>query len=120
MNPPDNSDLRRGARDVCRVLRNAGHRALLAGGCVRDLLLGCAPKDYDIATSARPEAVAQLFDTVIGVGAAFGVQLVVRPEGNYEVATFRRDGPYSDGRHPSCVEFLGEEEDAHADQDEFG
>ncbi len=112
MNPPANDERWRGALEVCRVLSDAGHRALLAGGCVRDLLLDRAPKDYDIATSARPEAVAKLFESVISVGAAFGVQIVTRAEGNYEVATFRRDGPYVDGRHPSRVEFLGEEEDA--------
>lgn len=112
MKPPANDERWRGALEVCRVLSDAGHRALLAGGCVRDLLLDVAPKDYDIATSARPEAVAKLFESVVSVGAAFGVQIVIRAEGNYEVATFRRDGPYTDGRHPSRVEFLGEEEDA--------
>ena len=111
-NPLIDGNLWRGALEVCQVLRDAGHRTLLAGGCVRDLLLGATPKDCDIATSARPEETAKLFHSVIGVGAAFGMQIVTRPAANYEVATFRHDGPYTDGRHPSHVEFLGEEEDA--------
>jgi len=93
-------------------LRRSGHRALLAGGCVRDRLLGLTPKDYDIATSARVAQVRELFERTIDVGAAFGVVAVVMPEGSFEVATFRRDGPYLDGRHPSHVEFLDEREDA--------
>jgi poly(A) polymerase len=100
------------AISICRRLQESGHRALLAGGCVRDLLLGRPPQDYDIATDAKPQRVAELFEKTIGVGAAFGVQLVVLPEGHFEVATFRKDGPYLDGRHPSTVEFLSEKEDA--------
>lgn len=103
---------REAALGICRRLAGAGHRALLAGGCVRDVLLGVAPRDYDIATSAKPEEVEGLFDRCIGVGAAFGVEVVVLPEGRFEVATFRRDGPYLDGRRPSHVEFVDEEEDA--------
>lgn len=103
---------RAAAEGICRALAAHGYRALLAGGCVRDLLLGVEPKDYDVATDASPAAVAQLFEKTIGVGAAYGVQIVVLPEGRCEVATFRKDGPYVDGRHPSCVEFLGEKEDA--------
>jgi len=97
---------------ICATLRAAGYRALLAGGCVRDMLLGVAPKDYDVATDAGPDAVKALFDHVISVGAAFGVQLVVLPEGHFEVATFRKDGPYLDGRRPSEVSFCDEETDA--------
>ena len=100
------------ARQICGVLRGAGHRALFAGGCVRDRLLGLTPKDYDIATSARAEEVARLFDQTAAVGAAFGVMIVVRPEGHFEVATFRKDGPYSDGRRPDSVSFTDEIEDA--------
>lgn len=103
----------RAARDICHILRTAGHRALLAGGCVRDLLLDHPASDYDIATDAPAERVMALFDRTIPVGISFGVVLVVRPEGHFEVATFRRDGPYLDGRHPAHVEFTGEEEDAH-------
>jgi len=97
---------------ICRTLKAAGFRALLAGGCVRDEILGIAPRDYDIATSARPDEVARLFDRCIPVGAAFGVQLVIVHEGQYEVTTFRHDGPYSDGRHPDYVEYVSEEQDA--------
>lgn len=103
---------RRGAERVCRRLREAGHRALFAGGCVRDMLRGVEPGDYDIATSATPEQVAALFEKCIGVGAAFGVQVVILDEGYFEVATFRYDGPYEDGRHPSRVEFTDEHQDA--------
>jgi len=97
---------------ICQTLRNAGHRALLAGGCVRDMLLGVRPKDYDVATSARPEEVRALFPRTVDVGAAFGVELVILPEGQFEVATFRCDGPYRDGRHPDYVAFTNEVEDA--------
>ncbi len=79
---------------------------------MRDTLLGVSPKDYDIATDARPPEVAALFSHTVPVGISFGVQLVVEPEGQFEVATFRRDGPYLDGRHPANVDFLGEREDA--------
>jgi poly(A) polymerase len=103
----------RAAVRVQQRLKHAGHRALLAGGCVRDLILGVEPNDYDVATSATPGEVARLFKKVISVGAAYGVQIVVQPEGFYEVATFRKDGPYCDGRHPDSVEFVDEIEDAH-------
>jgi poly(A) polymerase len=93
-------------------LKHAGYRALLAGGCVRDHILGVEPNDYDIATSATPREVARLFKKVISVGAAYGVQIVAQPEGFYEVTTFRKDGPYCDGRHPGTVEFVDEIEDA--------
>jgi poly(A) polymerase len=97
---------------VCAQLRESGYRALLAGGCVRDMLLGVAPKDYDIATNAKPDEVAAIFDEVIPVGREFGVQIVVIEQTHFEVATFRVDGPYADGRHPSYVEFSSEKEDA--------
>ena len=102
----------RAAVRVQQRLKQAGYRALLAGGCVRDLILGVEPNDYDIATSATPGEVAQLFEKVISVGAVYGVQIVVQPEGFYEVTTFRKDGPYCDGRHPDTVEFVDEIEDA--------
>lgn len=105
-------DSRQTAQRICETLHQAGHRALLAGGCVRDMLLGVTPKDYDIATSARPDEVEGLFENTVGVGAAFGVQLVRLAGGQFEVATFRKDGPYEDGRHPTHVEFLDEKEDA--------
>jgi len=102
----------RGARAICARLRAAGHTALFAGGCVRDRLLGVEAKDYDIATSARPAEVAALFPRTVDVGAAFGVTLVLVEQGAFEVTTFRRDGPYLDGRHPSGVEFTDAREDA--------
>lgn len=105
-------DQRTAAERICRALHDAGHRALLAGGCVRDLLLGNPPRDFDVATSAHPEQVMALFEKTVPVGAAYGVVIVVEPEGPIEVATFRSDGPYLDGRHPSVVTFRGEREDA--------
>jgi poly(A) polymerase len=97
------------ATRVVRQLRDAGYQALWAGGCVRDLLLGRAPIDYDVATSATPEEVMRLFRyRTIPVGAAFGV-VRVRSQGGdgdeVEVATFRSDGAYLDGRHPTSVVF---------------
>jgi poly(A) polymerase len=90
-------------------LRAAGHEAYLAGGCVRDLLLGREPKDYDVATSATPDVVLGLFPRTFAVGAHFGVVLVANGDGEgytvTEVATFRSDGAYSDGRHPDAVKY---------------
>ena len=100
------------ATEVVRHLVDAGHEAVFAGGCVRDRLLGKSPKDYDIATSARPEQVQRLFKHSVAVGAHFGV-IIVRSRGiPFDVATFRRDGAYLDGRHPESVEFSTAEEDA--------
>jgi tRNA nucleotidyltransferase/poly(A) polymerase len=100
------------ATAIVRKLVEAGHQAVFAGGCVRDMLREVAPKDYDIATSATPEVVQRLFPHSHAVGAAFGVIVVHRDGHNFEVATFRRDGGYSDGRRPDSVEFTGAEEDA--------
>lgn len=100
------------AREVCAALHARGHVAYLAGGCVRDLMLGVPPLDYDVATSATPEEVAACFPRTAGVGAAFGVMLVMHGDAVFEVATFRSDGEYVDGRHPSEVHFTGPEEDA--------
>lgn len=105
------------AIDVVRSLRDAGFQALWAGGCVRDEILGLTPKDYDVATDARPEAVRQLFRRTIAVGASFGVIEVLGPrvDGkflNVQVATFRSDVSYSDGRHPDAVVFSDAREDA--------
>ncbi len=97
---------------VARRLREAGHAALLAGGCVRDLLLGGVPSDYDVATAARPEQVCRLFRSTRQVGAQFGVVLVRQGRRWIEVATFRSDGAYSDGRHPDAVAFSTPEADA--------
>jgi len=96
---------RQAAVGILQRLRSEGFQAFLVGGCVRDLVMGLVPKDYDIATDATPEQVTGLFPESIGVGAQFGVVLVPRPEGNVEVATFRSDGRYTDGRHPSEVRY---------------
>lgn len=100
------------ANQLVNQLRDAGHEAVFAGGCVRDMLLGKEPKDYDIATSARPEQVMKLFPGSHAVGAHFGVIVVPRNGMMFEVATFRRDGDYSDGRRPDSVVFTSAEEDA--------
>ncbi len=104
------------ARSIVECLSQHGHDALLAGGCVRDQLLGKIPKDYDVATSATPDQVRQIFGhrRTIPVGAAFGVITVIgdHASGNVEVATFRCDGGYSDGRHPDQVTFSNAEHDA--------
>ncbi len=101
-----------GAKYVIRVLKAFGHEALLAGGCVRDSVMGREPKDFDIATSARPEQVREAFPRTEAVGEAFGVVLVIHEEAAYEVATFRTDGEYRDGRRPESVTFCSPEEDA--------
>lgn len=97
------------AFDVVRRLRDAGHEALWAGGCVRDQLLGLSPKDYDVATSALPDQIRELFGQrrTVPVGAAFGVITVLGPRsaGSVEVATFRGESQYLDGRRPSEVHF---------------
>jgi poly(A) polymerase len=105
------------ALQVVRRLREAGHEALWAGGCVRDQLLGLVPKDYDVATSARPEEVCRLFRRTIEVGVSFGVVEVLGSRGpdgplRVQVATFRSDGAYLDGRHPTEVHFSTAREDA--------
>jgi len=101
------------ARDLVDRLQRAGHTAYYAGGCVRDQLLGTEAKDFDIATSARPEQVQQLFPRVTDLtGKSFGVVRVMVGDQSYEVATFRQDGPYQDGRHPESVRFATAEEDA--------
>ena len=102
---------------VLGKLRAAGYEAYLAGGCVRDLLLGREPTDYDVATSATPDVVLGLFPRTFAVGAHFGVVLVANGDGEgytvTEVATFRSDGAYSDGRHPDAVKYTkSAEEDA--------
>ena len=100
------------ARSIVQDLVNAGHQAVFAGGCVRDQLLGKEPKDYDIATDATPAQVQRLFPHSLAVGAHFGVIIVRRDHHAFEVATFRRDGEYKDGRRPDHVEFTDAEEDA--------
>lgn len=112
----DTQKQREFARQVVVALRNAGYEALWAGGCVRDQLLGLVPKDYDVATSATPKEVREIFGhrRTIPVGASFGVITVLGPKegGQVEVATFRTDGGYTDGRHPDQVQFSTPEHDA--------
>lgn len=94
------------ARNIVLALRAAGHQAYFAGGCVRDLLLGLEPKDFDVTTSATPDVVQKMFPKTLAVGAHFGVILVCSEDGiTTEVATFRHDGAYSDGRRPDAVRF---------------
>ncbi len=100
------------ARRLVQRLRDAGHVAYYAGGCVRDRLLGQVPHDYDIATDARPEQVQELFRRTYAVGAAFGVIVVVEDGHDFQIATFRSDAAYIDGRHPSGVVFTTPREDA--------
>jgi len=97
---------------IIRKLRQHGHEALLAGGCVRDMLLGRRPSDYDVATDARPEQVIRLFKRTLKVGAKFGVVIVMIGDKQVEVATFRTETDYTDGRHPRHVRFASAAEDA--------
>src|SRR2546428_5969234 len=108
------SPMEEGARKVTARLREGGHTAYFAGGCVRDMVRGLAPKDYDIATDARPEAVQGLFPRNYAVGAHFGVIIVFDNDFQFEVATFRSDEAYIDGRHPSAVHFSSPKEDAQS------
>lgn len=93
-----------GAADIVRTLKQHSFEAYIVGGAVRDAVLGCKPKDYDVTTNALPQEIAGLFPHSIPLGAAFGVMTVVHPNGvPYEVATFREEREYSDGRHPETV-----------------
>ena len=96
---------------VVHRLRHEGYEAYFAGGCVRDMLLDKAPQDYDIATSARPEDLRRVFPETVPVGAEFGVILVLIEGQAFEVASFRHDGPYLDGRRPSRVRYGSLQED---------
>ncbi len=114
--PADPAAARAFAADVVRRLREAGHETYWAGGCVRDELLGRTPADYDVATAAKPDQVRAVFGRgrTLAVGASFGVITVLGPKnaGQVEVATFRVDAPYTDGRHPAGVTFCSASEDA--------
>lgn len=110
--------LRAGAKTLARTLRDAGHEAYFAGGCVRDVLLGKSPKDFDIATDATPEEVQKIFRRTVAVGAAFGVIRVRIGQGQeYEVATYRTDGEYTDGRRPDVVRYSKSKEEDVARRD---
>jgi len=97
---------------IARKLKDKGHVAYFAGGCVRDFLMKKPPQDFDVATTAKPEEVEELFKKTVPVGKQFGVILVVEGERTFEVATFRQEGGYLDGRHPSEVHFTSPAEDA--------
>jgi len=97
---------------LVRRLQDAGYQAVFAGGCVRDRLLGIEPADYDIATSATPAQVESLFEDTIAVGRQFGILIVPVNGQHFEVATFREDGPYRDGRRPESVSFSDAKTDA--------
>ena len=103
---------RQAAIKIVKRLRSNGFDALLAGGCVRDMLLGRPAKDYDVATNAHPKDVMKLFRRTLKVGAKFGVVIVLLENRRVEVATFRTETGYVDGRHPGKVEFAGAAEDA--------
>jgi poly(A) polymerase len=106
------SPMEKAARKIVERLRGDGHIAYFAGGCVRDIVRRVTPKDYDVATSATPEVVQKLFPRTYAVGAHFGVIIVLENDFQFEVATFRSDDTYIDGRHPSAVHFSSPEEDA--------
>jgi len=110
--PVESSSMEKVALEVAARLRQSGHIAYFAGGCVRDMVRGLTPKDYDIVTDARPEAVKSLFPRTFAVGAHFGVIIVLENGFQFEVATFRSDDAYIDGRHPTAVHFSSPEEDA--------
>ena len=96
---------------IVKRLCNEGYESYLAGGCVRDMLLGKTPQDYDISTNAKPDEIAKIFSKTIPVGAQFGVLLVMIESEAFEVASFRHDGPYLDGRRPTHVRYGSLQED---------
>src|SRR5436309_2350774 len=100
------------AASIVQRLQRHGFVAYFAGGCIRDALRGIPPKDIDIATNASPEKVQELFSRTIPVGVQFGVVRVLESNMEFEIATFRSDGIYFDGRHPESVRFSTPEEDA--------
>ena len=106
------TDKERHAQAIVQTLRERGFTAYFAGGCVRDKLLGVEPKDFDVATNAQTKDVLRLFPQTAPVGAQFGVVLVMQEGIPFEVATFRSDGTYVDGRHPTSVRFSDAREDA--------
>lgn len=111
--PDSLTGMGQGALRIVRILRSAGYEAFFVGGCVRDLLRGETPEDYDIVTSAHPEQVMSLFPRTYPVGVSFGVVLVSEGDLLYEVATYREEADYEDGRHPSRVSFATAKEDVY-------
>ncbi|MGR3176292.1 MAG: CCA tRNA nucleotidyltransferase [Candidatus Scalindua sp.] len=104
--------LKETAIGIVKHLRERGFSALFAGGCVRDMLMGSVPEDYDIATDARPDDIINIFKRTVPVGIHYGVILVIENGFEFEVATFRSDGTYTDGRHPDTVTFCDVRGDA--------
>ena len=105
-------DIKPGALEIIHILSENGFQAVLNGGCVRDLVMGRDPKDWDVATNADPETVKRLFDRTVPIGIHFGIITVLLEDGQYEVARFRKDHNYEDGRHPRMIEFADAEADA--------
>jgi poly(A) polymerase len=103
--------VKQNAIEIVKTLQEQGYNAFFAGGCVRDMIMGKESVDYDIATNALPQDVMELFEKTIPVGMQFGVVIVVKNGHNFEVATFRTEGSYSDGRHPDYVSFCTPEAD---------
>src|SRR5471032_3038709 len=100
------------AKEIVACLQHAGFAAFWVGGCVRDFLLGREPDDFDIATDAKPEQVEKLFKRTVAVGRKFGVMIVVEGGQQFQVATFRAEGDYQDGRRPEKIVFANAEADA--------
>ncbi|MBI4975061.1 CCA tRNA nucleotidyltransferase [Candidatus Peregrinibacteria bacterium] len=98
--------------EIIETLKKAGHEAYWAGGCVRDMLLGIQPKDFDIVTSAKPDEIERLIKRTIPIGKKFGVVLAIQNNHTFEIATFRSDSGYSDGRRPDAIEFTDAKKDA--------
>src|SRR5438552_16398579 len=99
------------ATEIVRELRSRGHEEYLVEGCVRDMVIGIEPADYDIATSAHPEQIVKMFPRTQSIGAQFGVVLVIQRGHPFEVATFRSDEAYVDGRRPTGVVFTDAKQD---------
>ncbi len=103
--------VKQNAIEIVKTLQRHGYQAFFAGGCVRDMIMGRESSDYDIATNALPQKVIHLFEKTVPVGVQYGVVIVVREGRQFEVATFRTEGSYSDGRHPDSVAFGSPEDD---------
>jgi len=107
----DNIIKRKNAEEIVQKLKSAGFETYFVGGCVRDFVRGIVPGDYDIVTSALPEQIIGLFNHTVAIGAKFGVIAVIEEETTYEVATFRRDDDYEDGRRPVKIHYSSARED---------
>jgi poly(A) polymerase len=112
MSDPDSTQGKRAALAIVQQLEASGFEAYWVGGCVRDRLMGREPKDYDVATNATPDQILSIFPNALTIGKAFGVVQVIIDGEPHDIATFRRDASYEDGRHPTSVVFTSAEEDA--------